>query len=69
MQFTAQLEKHPSRRFTEADNLAAQMEAQWKEIKSALWQSKSRMVAGEEGELLSFEIGEEAWLDAKNLKL
>ncbi|QRW22893.1 Retrotransposable element Tf2 protein [Rhizoctonia solani] len=53
----------------EADNLATQMEAQWQEIESALRQSKTRMVAGETGEPLKFEIGEEAWLDAKNVKL
>ncbi|KAF8751633.1 hypothetical protein RHS01_08618, partial [Rhizoctonia solani] len=38
----------------EADNLATQMEAQWREIEAAL---------------RHFEIGEEAWLDAKNVKL
>ncbi|KAF8747306.1 hypothetical protein RHS01_11335 [Rhizoctonia solani] len=53
----------------EADNLASQMEAQWKEIELALWQSKVHMVVGEESSPLEFEIGEEAWLDAKNLKL
>ncbi|KAF8748004.1 hypothetical protein RHS01_11142 [Rhizoctonia solani] len=53
----------------EADDFAAPMEAQWKEIESALWQSKTRMIAREEGSLLEFEIGEEAWLDTKNLKL
>ncbi|KAF8757123.1 hypothetical protein RHS01_03682 [Rhizoctonia solani] len=53
----------------EADNLATQMEAQWQEIEAALRQSKTRMVAGAVGEPLGFEIGEEAWLDAKNVKL
>ncbi|KAF8750036.1 hypothetical protein RHS01_09663 [Rhizoctonia solani] len=53
----------------EADDLAAQMESQWQEIEAALRQSKTRMVAGEVGEPLEFEIGEEAWLDAKNVKL
>ncbi|KAF8698606.1 hypothetical protein RHS03_07507, partial [Rhizoctonia solani] len=53
----------------EADNLATQMEAQWREIEAALWQSKTRMIAGEAGEPLEFKIGEEAWLDAKNMKL
>ncbi|QRW18205.1 Retrotransposable element Tf2 protein [Rhizoctonia solani] len=53
----------------EADNMATQMEAQWREIKAALQQSKTRMTAGETGEPLEFEIGEEAWLDAKNIKL
>ncbi|KAF8757254.1 hypothetical protein RHS01_04117 [Rhizoctonia solani] len=53
----------------EADDLATQMEAQWREIEAALQQSKTRMIAGETGEPLEFEIGEEAWLDAKNVKL
>ncbi|QRW23878.1 Retrotransposable element Tf2 protein [Rhizoctonia solani] len=53
----------------EADELATQMEAQWREIESTLQQSKLRMIAGEAGEPLEFEIGEEAWLDAKNVKL
>ncbi|QRW18193.1 Retrotransposable element Tf2 protein [Rhizoctonia solani] len=53
----------------EADNLATQMEEQWREIEAALRQSKTRMVAGEAGKPLEFEIGEEAWLDAKNVKL
>ncbi|QRW24287.1 Retrotransposable element Tf2 protein [Rhizoctonia solani] len=53
----------------EADSLATQMEAQWREIEAALRQSKTRMVAGEIGEPLKFEVGEEAWLDAKNVKL
>ncbi|QRW23760.1 Retrotransposable element Tf2 protein [Rhizoctonia solani] len=52
-----------------ADNLATQMEEQWREIEAALRQSKTRMVAGEAGKPLEFEIGEEAWLDAKNVKL
>ncbi|QRW22914.1 Retrotransposable element Tf2 protein [Rhizoctonia solani] len=30
---------------------------------------RSKMVAGEEGQPLEFQVGEEAWLDAKNLKL
>ncbi|KAF8747845.1 hypothetical protein RHS01_11234 [Rhizoctonia solani] len=49
----------------EANNLATQMEAQWREIEAALRQSKTQMTAGETGEPLEFEIGEEAWLDAK----
>ncbi|KAF8697498.1 hypothetical protein RHS03_07767, partial [Rhizoctonia solani] len=53
----------------EADDLATQMEAQWREIEAALRQSKTRMVAGEAGDPLEFEVGEEAWLDAKNVKL
>ncbi|KAF8750792.1 hypothetical protein RHS01_08847 [Rhizoctonia solani] len=52
-----------------ADNLATLMEAQWQEIEAALRQSKTRMIAGETGEPLEFKIGEEAWLDAKNVKL
>ncbi|QRW26145.1 Retrotransposable element Tf2 protein [Rhizoctonia solani] len=53
----------------EADDLATQMESQWREIEAALRQSKTRMIAGETGEPLKFEVGEEAWLDAKNVKL
>ncbi|QRW20500.1 Retrotransposable element Tf2 protein [Rhizoctonia solani] len=53
----------------EADNLAQTMEAQWKEVESALRQSKQRMTAGEDGSPIEFEIGEEAWLDAKNVNL
>ncbi|KAF8751500.1 Chromo (CHRromatin Organization MOdifier) domain [Rhizoctonia solani] len=52
-----------------ADNLATQMELQWREIEAALRQSKTRMTAGETGEPVNFEVGEEAWLDAKNVKL
>ncbi|KAF8751812.1 hypothetical protein RHS01_08505 [Rhizoctonia solani] len=43
------------------------MEAQWKEVESALQQSKQRMTTGEEGSPTEFKIGEEAWLDAKNV--
>ncbi|QRW21868.1 Retrotransposable element Tf2 protein [Rhizoctonia solani] len=53
----------------EADNLATQMEAQWREIEAALRQSKTQMTAGETGEPISFEVSKEAWLDAKNVKL
>ncbi|QRW25043.1 Retrotransposable element Tf2 protein [Rhizoctonia solani] len=53
----------------EADDMVAQIEAQWQEIKAALRQSKTRMVAREAGEPLEFKIGEEAWLDARNVKL
>ncbi|KAF8680376.1 hypothetical protein RHS04_04534 [Rhizoctonia solani] len=53
----------------EANNLAQTMENQWREVESALWQSKSRMTAGEGGSPLTFELGEEAWLDAKNVNL
>ncbi|QRW23806.1 Retrotransposable element Tf2 protein [Rhizoctonia solani] len=53
----------------EANNLAQTMEKQWREVESALWQSKSRMTAGEEGSPIDFELGEEAWLDARNVNL
>ncbi|KAF8747627.1 hypothetical protein RHS01_11313 [Rhizoctonia solani] len=53
----------------EADDLATQMEEQWREVEAALRQSKTRMTAGETGEPVTFEIGEEAWLDARNVKL
>ncbi|KAF8755226.1 hypothetical protein RHS01_05545 [Rhizoctonia solani] len=53
----------------EADDIASQMESQWREIEAALRQSKARMTAGETGEPISFEEGEEAWLDARNVKL
>ncbi|KAF8749476.1 hypothetical protein RHS01_10040 [Rhizoctonia solani] len=53
----------------EADDLAQTMEAQWKEVESALRQSKQQMTAGEDGSPIEFKIGEEAWLDAKNVNL
>ncbi|QRW22924.1 Retrotransposable element Tf2 protein [Rhizoctonia solani] len=53
----------------EADKLAMQMEAQWQEIEAVLQQSKTCMTAREPGEPVEFKIGEEAWLDAKNVKL
>ncbi|KAF8748203.1 hypothetical protein RHS01_10971 [Rhizoctonia solani] len=53
----------------EADKLAQTMEAQWKEVESALQQSKHQMVAREDGSPTEFKIGEEAWLDAKNINL
>ncbi|KAF8748289.1 hypothetical protein RHS01_10949 [Rhizoctonia solani] len=53
----------------EANELAQTMEAQWKEVEAALRQSKARMTAGEEGSPTTFEIGEEVWLDAKNVNL
>ncbi|KAF8701279.1 hypothetical protein RHS03_06547, partial [Rhizoctonia solani] len=53
----------------EADNLAQTMETQWKEVESALRQSKQQMVAGESGNPTEFEVGEEVWLDAKNVNL
>ncbi|KAF8748842.1 hypothetical protein RHS01_10554 [Rhizoctonia solani] len=49
----------------EADKLAQAMEAQWKEVEAALWQSKACMTAGETGNPIEFEIGEEAWLATK----
>ncbi|QRW19741.1 Retrotransposable element Tf2 protein [Rhizoctonia solani] len=52
-----------------ANKLAQTMEAQWKEVEAALWQSKIKMTAGEEGSPTIFEIGEEVWLDAKNVNL
>ncbi|KAF8761143.1 hypothetical protein RHS01_00184 [Rhizoctonia solani] len=53
----------------EADKLAKSMEAQWREVEAALQQSKAQMVAREMGIPIEFEVGEEAWLDAKNVKL
>ncbi|QRW19754.1 Retrotransposable element Tf2 protein [Rhizoctonia solani] len=53
----------------EANDLAVAMEEQWREVEAALWQSKTQMVARESGSPLEFEIGEEAWLDAKNVNL
>ncbi|QRW18000.1 Retrotransposable element Tf2 protein [Rhizoctonia solani] len=53
----------------EANTLAQTMEAQWKEIEAALRQSKTQMTAGEQGNPVEFEVGEEVWLDAKNVKL
>ncbi|QRW19370.1 Retrotransposable element Tf2 protein [Rhizoctonia solani] len=53
----------------EADDLAQTMEAQWKEVEVALRQSKQQMMARESGSPTEFEIGEEVWLDAKNVNL
>ncbi|KAF8756435.1 Retrotransposable element transposon Tf2-type [Rhizoctonia solani] len=53
----------------EANNLAQTMETQWKEVELALQQSKQRMVAGENRNPMEFKIGEEVWLDAKNVNL
>ncbi|KAF8752641.1 hypothetical protein RHS01_07534 [Rhizoctonia solani] len=53
----------------EADDLAQTMEAQWKEVEAALRQSKQQMIAGESRNPTEFEIGEEVWLDAKNVNL
>ncbi|QRW23575.1 Retrotransposable element Tf2 protein [Rhizoctonia solani] len=52
-----------------ANKLAQTMEAQWKEVEAALRQSKQQMVAGDHGSPTEFEIGEEVWLDAKNVNL
>ncbi|KAF8761892.1 reverse transcriptase [Rhizoctonia solani] len=43
----------------EANELAEAMEAQWREVESALRQSKQQMVAGEHGSPTEFEVGEE----------
>ncbi|KAF8759681.1 hypothetical protein RHS01_01538 [Rhizoctonia solani] len=61
--------KTPFKALYEADDLASTMEAQWREVEAALRQAKARMIAGESGNPLEFEIGEEAWLDAKNVNL
>ncbi|QRW22529.1 Retrotransposable element Tf2 protein [Rhizoctonia solani] len=53
----------------EADKLAQTMEAQWKEVELALQQSKQQMMAREGGSPMEFKIGEEVWLDAKNVNL
>ncbi|KAF8691052.1 Chromo (CHRromatin Organization MOdifier) domain, partial [Rhizoctonia solani] len=53
----------------EADNLAQTMEAQWKEVESALQQSKQWMVAREDRKPIEFKVREEVWLDAKNINL
>ncbi|QRW24436.1 Retrotransposable element Tf2 protein [Rhizoctonia solani] len=53
----------------EADDLAQTMEAQWKEVELALQQSKKQMLARESGNPTEFEMGEEVWLDAKNVNL
>jgi hypothetical protein len=54
----------------EADKLTNAMQHQWEEVAAALRQSKQRLTEGQETEVpISFEIGEEAWLDAKNINL
>ncbi|KAF8748196.1 hypothetical protein RHS01_10969 [Rhizoctonia solani] len=58
-----------SNRCPEANTLAQTMEAQWKEVEAALQQSKTQMTTGEEGNPVEFKVGEEAWLDAKNVNL
>ncbi|CEL53165.1 Retrotransposable element Tf2 155 kDa protein type 1 OS=Schizosaccharomyces pombe (strain 972 / ATCC 24843) GN=Tf2-1 PE=4 SV=1 [Rhizoctonia solani AG-1 IB] len=53
-----------------AEDLANLMEKQWQEIASALRQSKDRMTRGKPTEIpLTFEVREEAWLDARNVNL
>ncbi|CCO35741.1 Retrotransposable element Tf2 155 kDa protein type 1 [Rhizoctonia solani AG-1 IB] len=54
----------------EANELANSIAKQWEEVASALRQSKARLIEGQATEVpLSFETGEEAWLDAKNVNL
>ncbi|CCO31297.1 hypothetical protein RSOLAG1IB_12227 [Rhizoctonia solani AG-1 IB] len=54
----------------EANNLADAIQKQWEEVASALRQSKARLTQGKDTEIpLSFEVGEDAWLDAKNINL
>ncbi|CEL59046.1 hypothetical protein RSOLAG1IB_12248 [Rhizoctonia solani AG-1 IB] len=54
----------------EANDLADTIQKQWEEVASALRQSKSQLVEGQNQEVpISFEVGEEAWLDAKNVNL
>ncbi|CCO34838.1 Retrotransposable element Tf2 155 kDa protein type 1 [Rhizoctonia solani AG-1 IB] len=54
----------------EANDLADTIQKQWEEVAAALRQSKARLTQGKNTEIpLSFEVGEEAWLDAKNINL
>ncbi|CCO33385.1 hypothetical protein BN14_07460 [Rhizoctonia solani AG-1 IB] len=54
----------------EANKLADNIQRQWEEIAAALRQSKTRLTEGQDTEVpISFEIGEEAWLNAKNINL
>ncbi|CEL52804.1 hypothetical protein RSOLAG1IB_11149 [Rhizoctonia solani AG-1 IB] len=54
----------------EANDLANTIKKQWEEVAAALHQSKSQLVEGQNQEVpISFEVGEEAWLDAKNVNL
>src|SRR5438309_11953812 len=49
--------------------MAAKLEARWNEAKAALNLSKERMQREKTREVpTSFNIGERAWLDAKNIK-
>ncbi|CEL62765.1 hypothetical protein RSOLAG1IB_05124 [Rhizoctonia solani AG-1 IB] len=54
----------------EVNELANTIKKQWEEIAAALCQSKSQLTEGQNMEVpISFEVGEEAWLDAKNVNL
>ncbi|CCO31577.1 hypothetical protein RSOLAG1IB_10868 [Rhizoctonia solani AG-1 IB] len=54
----------------EANDLANAIEKQWEEVAAALCQSKSQLVEGQNQEVpILFVIGEEAWLNAKNVNL
>jgi hypothetical protein len=54
----------------EANKLADTIQRQWEEVALALCQSKSRLMEGQSTNVpVSFEIGEEAWLDAKNVNV
>jgi hypothetical protein len=54
----------------EAEDLANTMEQQWVEIALALQQSKEQMTQGKPMDvLISFDIGELAWLYAQNMNL
>ncbi|CCO35809.1 Retrotransposable element Tf2 155 kDa protein type 2 [Rhizoctonia solani AG-1 IB] len=54
----------------EANDLANTIEKQWEEIAAALRQSKSRLVGAQDQEVpMTFEVGEEVWLNAKNVNL
>jgi hypothetical protein len=54
----------------EANNLADAIQKQWEEVAAALHQSKGCLTKGKDTKVpLSFEVGEEAWLDTKNINL
>ncbi|CCO31928.1 hypothetical protein BN14_05980 [Rhizoctonia solani AG-1 IB] len=54
----------------EANELANAIEKQWEEVAAALRQSKQRLTGNQEADVpITFEVGEEAWLDAKNVNL
>ncbi|CCO35258.1 Transposon Ty3-G Gag-Pol polyprotein AltName: Full=Gag3-Pol3 [Rhizoctonia solani AG-1 IB] len=54
----------------EANDLANAIKKQWEEVAAALRQSKQRLTGNQETDVpITFEIGEEAWLDAKNVNL